>query len=172
MPSTRRRNSKKRYGAGVGMSATSRRNTKKNNAPQVPTLTANRAVTRRGGLVERAGRRYCCGMVMARLLAMEEAEQYRGTLRKPNIGISWRDAGEGLICLCPSHHLKAERREKKSRERREIKKKEEKDDFFFPPNFYQGATRLMSRGNIEHSFTFAMPRKQAVMRSRPMAKPP
>ena len=35
-----------------------------------------------------------------------------------------------------------------------------------------GATRLMSLGNIEHSLTLAMPRKQAVIRSRPMAKPP
>ncbi len=51
-------------------------------------------------------------------------------------------------------------------------KKEEKDDFFFPPNFSQGATLLMSLGNMEHSLTLAMPRKQAVMRSRPMAKPP
>ena len=38
--------------------------------------------------------------------------------------------------------------------------------------YFYGATLLMSLGNIEHSFTFAMPRKQAVMRSRPMAKPP
>ena len=37
---------------------------------------------------------------------------------------------------------------------------------------HYGATRLMSLGNIEHSLTLAMPRKQAVMRSRPMAKPP
>ena len=35
-----------------------------------------------------------------------------------------------------------------------------------------GATRLMSRGNIEHSLTLAMPRKHAVIRSKPMAKPP
>ncbi len=29
----------------------------------------------------------------------------------------------------------------------------------------------MSRGNIEHSLTLAMPKKHAVIRSRPMAKP-
>ena len=39
-------------------------------------------------------------------------------------------------------------------------------------SFYQGATLLISRGNMEHSLTLAMPRKQAVIRSRPMAKPP
>ena len=70
----------------------------------------------------------------------------------------------------------------------ETKKRREraiKDDFFLAtrarlllsPLFYReariahyGATRLMSLGNIEHSFTFAipMPRKQAVIRSRPM----
>ena len=37
---------------------------------------------------------------------------------------------------------------------------------------YYGATRLMSRGNIDASFTFAMFKKQAVIRSRPIAKPP
>ena len=36
-----------------------------------------------GRLVERAGRRYCCWMDMARVMAMEGDEQYRGTLRKP-----------------------------------------------------------------------------------------
>ena len=35
-----------------------------------------------------------------------------------------------------------------------------------------GATRLISRGNIEHSFTLAIPKKHAVIRSRPIAKPP
>ncbi len=72
-----------------------------------------------------------------------------------------------------------ERRREERKKRREIKK-EEKDDFSFPPIFLspkgtiisQGATLLISLGNIEHSLTLAMPRKQAVMRSRPMAKPP
>ena len=65
-----------------------------------------------------------------------------------------------------------EQKEEEREERERDKKKEEKDDFFFPPNFSQGATLLISLGNIEHSLTLAMPRKQAVMRSRPMAKPP
>ena len=86
-------------------------------------------------------------------------------------GISWRYTGEGLICLCPSHHLKAETKKERKEEEKKTKK-EEKDDFFFPPNFSQGATLLISLGNMEHSLTLAMPRKQAVMRSRPMAKPP
>ncbi len=66
-----------------------------------------------------------------------------------------------------------------SKEQRD-KKKRRKTIFSFPPIFLspkgtiisQGATLLISLGNMEHSLTLAMPRKQAVMRSRPMAKPP
>ena len=89
-----------------------------------------------GRLVERAGRRYCCGMDMAGVMAMEGDEQYRGTLRKPKIGISWRYTGEGLICLCPSHHLKAESREKRAKSK-EIKKRGERR-FFLSPQFFSG----------------------------------
>ena len=89
-----------------------------------------------GRLVERAGRRYYCGMDMAGVMAMEGDEQYRGTLRKPKIGISWRYTGEGLICLCPSHHLKAESREKRAKSK-EIKKRGERR-FFLSPQFFSG----------------------------------
>ena len=95
-----------------------------------------------GRLVERAGRRYCCGMDMAGVMAMEGDEQYRGTLRKPKIGISWRDAADNLICLMI---IRWERqRERKKKEEKKKIKKEEKDDFFlalkgtiisFPPIF-------------------------------------
>ena len=48
--------------------------------------------------------------------------QNRGTLRKPN-GISQRYAGEGLICLCPSHTTAEQEKEKSSRAKKEEKKK-------------------------------------------------
>ena len=62
--------------------------------------------------------------------------QRRGTLRKPKIGISWRYTGEGLICLRPSHHLKAETEEErvKNKDKRD-KKKRRKTIFSFPPIF-------------------------------------
>ena len=75
-----------------------------------------------GRLVERAGRRYCCGMDMAGVMAMERVEQYRGTLRKPKIGISWRYTGEGLICLRPSPAKAKSRETRDKREEREEKK--------------------------------------------------
>ena len=34
---------------------------------------------------------------MAGVLAMEWDEQYRGTLRKPKIGISWRDGAKNRL---------------------------------------------------------------------------
>ena len=52
------------------------------------------------------------------------------------------------------------------------KKKTVPEDGLDYVSMRQGATRLMSRGNIEHSLTFAIPRKQEVIRSKPMAKPP
>ncbi len=41
------------------------------------------------------------------------------------IGMSWRDAGEGLICLRPSHHPTNEtERERRGRERRRAPKRD------------------------------------------------
>ncbi len=50
-----------------------------------------------------------------------------GDAPQARLGISWRDAGEGLICLRPSHHPTSEtERERRGRERRRDPKRKKK----------------------------------------------
>ena len=79
-----------------------------------------KGVARRGGLAERAGRWILQdGLDRQRYWRGKGVFVKTGDAPQARLGISWRDAGEGLICLRPSHHPTSEtERERRGRERR------------------------------------------------------
>ena len=73
-----------------------------------------------GRLAERAGRWILQdGLDRQRYRRGKGVVVKTGDAPQASVGISWRDAGEGLICLRPSHHPTSEKQKKKSREERE-----------------------------------------------------